>query len=525
MGKEWTYKDAKLIWWWYDDGITIGSALKRGKKYKLPALLKNESDRNKHSKQLEKIEKEKDWTIQDKGPKDLPVGIEAFSEDYFTAYGKGITFGKETFQAFVEMTQPTWAADERAVVVELIAAILSAYVMRPTLDSESKIEVEAMDEKDIRALYVTISHAENGMLGLRRIAESMIVSTAVDDGRFKFYVPTVIQTRITGEIIEEANLHLKNCGYQWPAPYRDTAVLLDVRGFKNKDIEKFASLNPWCTCLLYGKNLKLTSGYQIHMKGMAFSQLKAWDKQAVHELVEAYVAHVPILFEDEQSLFPRAWVQAGNLIQRYIDTKHKLDGAERYKTKVLLASILSFLNFTQTVCGVTDDEMRPFCKNMVNLLLPGVFKKEPNKQAAIEKPLDVFEEVLKKALTAENFEHFYHMPGKRGEVWPGRQTDGTEIWGYIRNYAWQKGEPEEPCLVLLQEALRETIAKEVAPDVQGFSDVLRALSKETVPYIHKTDNAKVKRTEKDTAKSEKALRLRISALPIDENIRKRLLTP
>ncbi len=161
MGKEWTYKNAKLIWWWYDDEITIGSALKWGKKYKLPVLLKNESDRNKHSKQLEKMEKEKDWTIQDKGPKDLPVGIEAFSEDYFTAYGKGITFGKETFQAFVEMTQPTWAADERAAVVELIAAILSAYVMRPALDSESKIEVEAMDEKDTakseKALRLRIS--------------------------------------------------------------------------------------------------------------------------------------------------------------------------------------------------------------------------------------------------------------------------------------------------------------------------------------------------------------------------------
>lgn len=525
MGKGWIHEDAKLIWWRYDDETTIGSVLKRGKKYKIPALLKNESDRNNHSKQLEKIAKEKDWEIKNKKPQELPLGIETFSEDYFDRCSK--VFDKDAFRAFSDMTQPTWEADDRAVVVKVIAAILSSYVMRQILDDESELEVDPMDEVDRHALYVVISDTENSLRGLKWIAESMIVSTSVNDGKFKFCAPIVIQSKTAqAKILDKANLRLKHCSYQWPAPYRDTAVLLDMRTFKDKDIKGFTSLNPWCTCLLYGKSLKLPSGYRISMKGTAFSRLEpfCWDKQEVHALIAAYAAQVPLLFADEKALFPKTWVQTGNLIQRYIDAKHKLDGAERYKTKVLLASILTFLTFAQTACGIMDDEMQPFRKSIVNLFLPGVFAETPKKRTATEKPLDVFENVLKSALTDANFEHFYRMSGERGEVWPTIQPDGTEIWGYIRHYAWQKDEPQEPCLVLLKTTLRTTIVKEVAPDVQGFSDVLRALSDETAPYIHKTDNAKVKRTGKDT-KSEKALRLRISALPIDENIRKRLMTP
>jgi len=504
--------------------MTIGSAIKKGKKHKLPALLKNESDRNKYSEQIEKLEEEKDWKIKNKGPQELPVGIEAFSKGYFAVHGKRRTFGKETFQSFVKMTQPTWAADDRAVV-KLTAAILSAYVMRQILDNETEIDVEAVDERDIRSLYATIDRVENGMLGVRKIAESMIVSTAVDDGRFEFSVPEVIQTKIKGEIIEEANLSLKKCDYSWPAPYRDTAVLLDVRGFGKKDIEDFANRNPWCTCILYGKKFELPFGYQISIKGTAFSDLEStWDVRKVYELVEAYVAHVPELFEGEQSPFQRTWVQAGDLIQRYIDARHKLNGAERFKTKVLLASTLAFLDFTQAVCGVAEDEMQPFREGIIALFLPGGFKKETKQRMVKEKPQDVFENVLKKILTAENLKHFYRMPGERGEVWPERQANGTEVWGYIRSYAWQEGGEEEPCLVLLRGTLPE-IVKEVVPDMQGFKDVLIALSKENVPYIHQTDNAKIRYTEGEKSKSVKALRLRISELPIDENIRKRLLTP
>lgn len=182
------------------------------------------------------------------------------------------------------------------------------------------------------------------------------------------------------------------------------------------------------------------------------------------------------------------------------------------------------MDFTQKVCGIADHEMQPFSESIVDLLLPGVFKKEPKRQPATEDPLNVFEDVLNKALTDETVGHFYRMSGKRGEIWPFTHPDGTEIWGYIRNYAWKKDESEEPCLVLLQKTLLKTIAKEVAPDLQGFSDVLRALRKKEVPYIHKTDNAKVRRPREEEGKSKKAFRLRISTLPIDENIKKRLLT-
>lgn len=341
MGKDRTSMDASLFWWWYDDKVTIGSTVKRGKKYHIPALLKNESDYNKHTKQLEELEAKKSWKIEKKKPKELPIGIESFSADYFERYDKWETFSKNAFQAFVEMTQPTWAAEERCAVVELVAAILSSYVMNQILDEESEIEVDPIDKADLRALYVTISNVENGMLGVRRLVDSMIVSTAVDKKPFKLHAPTIIQTKAEGKIIDEANLHLKHCDYNWPVPYRDTAVLLDARAFKNKDIEEFANLNPWCTCLLYGKKIKLSAGYQISLKGTAFSRLEStWNQQVIYELVKAYVAHVPLLFEDEQSLFPRAWVQAGNLIQRYIDARHKLNGAERFKKEG--ASFLSF---------------------------------------------------------------------------------------------------------------------------------------------------------------------------------------
>lgn len=528
MGKKLTFEraDAQLIWWRFDDEITIGSVLKKDKKCKLPALLKNESERNKHSEQLEALISKKDWNVKHKKPRELPVGIEAFSKDYFDSGQKKLT--TNDWKAFVDMTQPDWAADDRAVVVKLIAAVLSSYAMRQILDEESEIEVDPVDEADRRALYVTISDVENGFQGLNWIAESIIVSTAVNDGLFKFCAPRILRSKTANtKILDKANLCIKHCDdYRWPAPYRDTAVLLDGRSFKDKDIKEFASLNPWCTCLFYGKTLKLPFGYRIEMKGTAFGRLESccWDQEAVHALVAQYVAYLPWMFEGEQPLFPTTWVQVGNLIQRYKDTKRKLDGSEKYKIKMLITSILTFLSFAKSACGIKDDEMQPFQKSIVDLFLPGAFKKEGEKPQVVEKPLDIFEGVLKKVLTAENLKHFYHMPGKRGEVWPTTQRDGTEIWGYIRCYEWQKDGAEEPCLILPRNLLRKTIVEEVAPGVRGFSDVLGALKDENVPYIHKTDNAKIKRAEGETPKSEKALRLRISELPIEENVRKMLMT-
>lgn len=514
-------KKKEVLHWNYDDECTIGNVLHRKGEFTDPKVLSSQSEVDKYEKELEKAK------AKPKKAYKLPVGVKRFSQAYHRS-SSGTTLPISTFEQFQKMTQDGAPADDRLPLLKIICVILSSYLMRSMLKVDDVVEAYRLDESELRAMYVSVSEGENAFYILKQICESMIVSTAVDDDDWsKLSVPIIIAPRTEQLILEYAHLKVRGFKeYKWPAPYRDTAVLLDARMLKPKDIKSFASLNPWCSCIIYGKKPGLL-GYGEHIKGTNLTAISLdWNTQAVSRLVAAYVAHIPDLFRIHEKDFTRLWLQSGVYLSRYLNAHKtdKLSDARRFKRRVEVTALLSFLSFTQEVCAVDAGSIEQFQKSLLDLLLPDCLPPRENAPASqpLHSPQEIFERELKKMLTTDNLRRFYPLPDRSKLVWPKHTEQGDMIWGYIKWYDWPGEDGKIPCLILLDDSLKYTVSQ-LDPQLAGFKDVLSSIKKEKPPYLHSNPVVKTRQTAGQKAEQTPAFRLKISELPIDESIKRDLL--
>lgn len=525
-------KKPKLLYWHYDDKCTMGSVLcdkdsvlcdkdkDKDKNYK---LFSNESEIDKYEKGLREkgVKKYKDC--------ELPVGIEHYSDAYLKFRCK-VNLDLSDFEQFQKLILAGESTDVRRSVLKIVCVILSSYLIRPMLKLDDILETYRLDEKEqLRALCVHVSVGENAFYVLKRICESMIVCTAVDDDDWsKLRVPTVISPDVEQSILESANLRVRGCKEdKWPAPYRDMSVLLDLRTLKAKDIKNFSLLNPWCSCIIYGKKVDLL-GYGERIKGDVLSTvLPDWNAQKVNRLAEAYVATLPALFNERRNHFIKLWLQSGTYLSHHLERKKgtKMQDAERFKKRVEVTALLSFLKFTKENCAVSDEAMEQFQNYILDILLPGCILLYKDNSVAVSSlsSREVFEEVLKNMLVTDNLCRFYSLPDKSKVVWPRKTEQGDSIWGYIKWYDWPEEECKVPCLVLLENEFKD-IVSQLDPQRTGFKDVLSKIRKERPQYLHSNFIAKTRQTINDKAEQTPAYRLKISELPIGEDIKQSLLS-
>ena len=252
-----------------------------------------------------------------------------------------------------------------------------------------------------------------------------------------------------------------------------------------------------------------------------------WNTQEVCRLVEAYVAAVPALLDERRNHFIKLWFQAGIYLSNHLGRKRdtKMQDAERFKRRMEVTALLSFLQFAKENCAVSDEAMEQFQDSILGLLLPGciLLDKEGSDIASSQSPRKVFEDVLKKMLVTDNLCHFYPLPDKSKVVWPRKTEQGDSIWGYIKWYDWPGEEDKVLCMVLPKNEFKD-IASQIVPQHTDFKDVLRKIRKERPQYLHSNPNAKTRQTINDKAEQTPAYRLKISELPIGEDIKQSLLS-
>ena len=400
------------------------------------------------------------------------------------------------------------------------------------LDIPEILETYRLDKKELRAFHVNVLKGENAYSDLKLICQSMVTRTsAKENDYFQLMAPTIISPETEQPIGELAYLDVNGCKeYHWPAPYRDTAVLLDSRNLKTKDMESFARTNPWCSCIIYGKKQSETSvfGYGEDIKGEVLTNLLPdLDVDAIQRLVRAYVISTPPLFRNKLETLIKIWMQSGSYLENYMNAHRsvKLKDSHKFKYRIEVTALLSFLNFVQEQCSVSEDDMADFRDSLLNVLLPGCLEEKQADAIAHPSrlPQKAFDAVLQKLLTEENLNHIFPLPDKNGAVWPLETEHDDPIWGYIKFFNWQKNDLEKSaCLVFPREQLLQAVKCSV-PDADAFTDVLASFQKEKPAYMHPTMNAKIKYNGEDKSASRTAYRLYIAELPIDENIKSRLL--
>lgn len=92
----------------------------------------------------------------------------------------------------------------------------------------------------------------------------------------------------------------------------------------------------------------------------------------------------------------------------------------------------------------------------------------------------------------------------------------------MKFFDWGDEDEKTPCLILFEEQL-VSLNQEFGLCDPHFKDVLSKLRKEDIAYVHGSKNYKFKRLGDTEYQQPPALRLKISELPIDEDMRQALI--
>lgn len=494
-------KKYTLLYWYYDDGLTRGHILKRGGEYTLPATVNPNrgKDAEKYEKQLEKFRIEKK-VRQLK----LPVGLKYLAKKHQESILQA-NLDKSNFEEFLKMVQPGMENTPRQTILRLICTILSSYWIHKIVEAPS-IDDYNLDPEELHAFCTSVAPRESAYYALRKIAESVIVDTHVKSDIFKIRTAAELpEERESCSIQDDTFLMVR--GYEdedgyWPAPYRDTAVVLDARKLKKNDIVNFASINPWCSCIVYGKIISIPFRYNESIKGSPLANMEFdWDEEKVHDLVEAYAAEIYGIAAEK---FELLWQQAGAYLRRYIDSnKCKMLPAERFRKRAELLVLESFLNFCKHKCAIPEEDFQNTKCTLLNILLPGCCV-PPASETVPENsemgsdtnssqkytPQQVFQDILGKMVQTENRRHFLFVGEKETFDRVDPDDPACEYWGYLRMFIPRKNGAEEFPSLSFRQADFEKVALSIAGVSASATELIKSVRKEGPDYLYGVDKGR-----------------------------------
>ena len=527
MGKE-VYD---FVYWRYDGG-QVGSLLLW--KYvmpkedcKCPDFFKNGIKPNKNNKKIKALAKREKIKIRNYEPLDLPTGITDFCVENKKKKWSDLS---ECYKEFTKMLSPDKGAKTQIFITKLLAVVLSSYFIRM-----------ALQQKDIRntypisnnytALYAIIKKTkyDDDAYNLRALCRSFIVSTTKrETDKFKIKAPILLPVKGEKRILDAAWLRPKRFkdDYKWPAPYRDMTVMLDGRFFNNSDMNKFLSINPWCTAIILADKVELTR-FCIKLDGKnILNQMEInWNIDAVNKLIREYIPFIYNTFDKrshandaQDRSYADIWGEAGEYLTNYMITKKEgeIGYAERFKQRILLSALISFVDFLYCSCSISLDEARELKRELLTALLPGCCPPKSEQEVQVIQ-FPAFDEILRELISPENMNHFYPII-KRGQVHPTELSDGTEVWGYVRRYKDEKSQEKEINIAFFGDTLIK-IVEEKYPQCGYFGNVLTCVKKSKPAYLHDTYNIRCRTAEGKKQDTISGYRLILDKLPVSEEVK------
>ena len=113
--------------------------------------------------------------------------------------------------------------------------------------------------------------------------------------------------------------------------------------------------------------------------------------------------------------------------------------------------------------------------------------------------------------------HFYPIT-KKGQVHPTQQPDGTEIWGYVREYKDEESNKKEINIAFFRDVLIK-IVEEKYPKCGYFGNVLTCVIKSELAYLHKTHNIRCRTAEGKKQNTISGYRLILDKVPVSEEVK------
>lgn len=449
--------------WEYDNGqwgLILGSPPEGVKSHIKPVLFKSESDLDNRIRQLGTIMERREVKLKKATVRSLPVGLSAYRNKYTNQRFAFDSEKRSRFEAFCRMLHANGDFDARSAIVKVLATVLSGYFIRAAV-KEQAVYLSYPIAQEVGAPYMYIKGgAGDGVLRLRDICASVMVSTAGEDEIFSVHAPLLLHKLENAKIDCLAYLEIKDKdykGYKWPAPYCDTSVFLDR--FSKSEVDKFLNRNPWCAGIIYGLyGRKYVHPFRLEVEiqdNKVLDEIEVnWNVEQVNIFIQAYVAYISKNFF-EQGSFLDIWKAAGEYFAIPIEygygEQKRRKTAEEFKNRILLTGLLGLVKFIEESGVAKKEEAEALKEIFVTTICPDYHIGEDGEVAPPPKE-PTFRQAIETIITTENLKYFYPITN-RGRVWPKKTSDGEKIWGYVRKYGNNKTALKEINVVILRDVL------------------------------------------------------------------------
>ena len=339
------------------------------------------------------------------------------------------------------------------------------------------------------------NHIEQNAFLLLRKVDAKDIDEEKDNDIFENNYRNILQ--ITAGMNEEHDKKKQSPTYyeiSFPAQYRDTSVMLNVKYYRPSECIDFQRRNPWATIILYGAktNHILDDYLSLDPNILNRCDLDSWNSKLLSDTLVMFQKWLA----DNLSGLKETILKGSNLvradIRRFNESRRqsgKIRGLQGEWLKIQIISLFLFAKFILEK-GVDRGTVYKQMTILINLLLPGYYpgadveKGLPLEQRTVVKldrdSREIFEKTIAKILEDGFPDHIQYKSEKDKTK---LIFSKTKCWGVLRKMRRIKS----PVLIFPWSTFVE-IAPTYSPVDCDWDEVIKAVENKAPGYLHRIKN-------------------------------------
>ena len=388
----------------------------------------------------------------------IKTGIDYLSSSDLREKDKNLSTDKfQELEKFIDSCGVS--AENRREVLRLFSSILSGYcarILTPLIQCNMSVPIQ--DRAFVIAIQSSDKYFDSLFDFLAMAIRALSVPTHTKSKKLYSQSPVILPENWNQRSIDQGAflLYKKNRNYQFPAMYRDTAVLIYSRFFPTNDLYRFINRNRWAVVLLFDSPSKV---YKVPPVRLEASRLMCsnfeWNVDDINGLVRCFISYISKLRKQRkckkklkrklnrlQDSFLKYYSQKG--IRRFTPT-------EDYFLTLQMLVLELFLDCCVDLELISNEQRQSIQSEWFNQLLPGCVQYFPLDTIPISREIQseneqskrILEVAVTKMLAEENLSHFPYVEEKSN--FPKVDPDNPELqyWGYVRLYKPRKSGKEK----------------------------------------------------------------------------------
>ena len=388
----------------------------------------------------------------------IKTGIDYLSSSDLRKKNKNLSVDKfQELEKFVDSCGVS--AENRREVLRLFSSILSGYcarILTPLIQRNMSVSIQ--DRAPVIAIQSSDKYFDSLFDFFAMAIRALSVPTHTKSKKLYSQSPVILPENWDQRSIDQGAflLYKKNRNYQFPAMYRDTAVLIYSRFFSANDLYRFINRNRWAAVLLFDPPSKV---YKVPPVRLEASRLMCsdfkWNVDDIKELVRRFISYISKLRKQRkcEKKLKKKLNRLQNSFLKYYSQKgiKRFTPTEDYFLILQMLVLELFLDCCVDKELISNERRQSIQSEWFNLLLPGCIQYFPLSTKSISREIQseneqskrLLEAAMAKMLAEENLSHFPYVEEKSYFQKADPDNPALQYWGYVRLYKPRKSKKEK----------------------------------------------------------------------------------